>query len=110
MRVGSEAAIIVSGRPPIREPVAYIDPRVDSATRTAKVRVEVPNGGEALRLGKFADVKFAVPWRARWLSSHVRPSSQWATAASSMSQRMVRTDASPNVRSSLELPLATPSP
>jgi multidrug efflux pump subunit AcrA (membrane-fusion protein) len=33
--------------------VAYIDPRVDPATRTAKVRVEVPNRGGELRLGMF---------------------------------------------------------
>jgi RND family efflux transporter MFP subunit len=33
--------------------VAYIDPRVDPATRTAKVRVEVSNRGGELRLGMF---------------------------------------------------------
>ncbi|MCI0485732.1 MAG: efflux RND transporter periplasmic adaptor subunit [Blastocatellia bacterium] len=38
--------------------VSYIDPRVDPQTRTAQVRVEVANPGEALRLGMFVDVDF----------------------------------------------------
>jgi len=59
--VGSEATVIVPGTPAIRGRVAYIDPRVDPATRTAKVRVEVPNRGEALRLGMFTNVSFSVP-------------------------------------------------
>ena len=44
--------------------VSYIDPRVDTQTRTAQVRIEVANGGEALKLGMFVDVSFnatAVP-------------------------------------------------
>jgi membrane fusion protein, heavy metal efflux system len=61
VRVGSEATVIVPGTPAIRGRVAYIDPRVDPATRTAKLRVEVPNRGEALRLGMFANVGFGVP-------------------------------------------------
>jgi hypothetical protein len=36
--------------------VSYIDPLVNPATRTAKVRIEVPNPREKLRLGMFADV------------------------------------------------------
>ncbi len=38
--------------------VSYIDPRVDTATRTAQVRVEVTNPAEMLRLGMFVDVNF----------------------------------------------------
>ncbi|HKQ05641.1 MAG TPA: efflux RND transporter periplasmic adaptor subunit [Blastocatellia bacterium] len=38
--------------------VSYIDPRVDPNTRTAQVRVEVANPGEALRLGMFVDVSY----------------------------------------------------
>src|SRR5262249_12282938 len=53
VRVGAEATV---SPPPgsgaaQRGRVAYIDPRVEPATRTAKVRVEVPNPGGALRLG-----------------------------------------------------------
>ena len=36
--------------------VSYIDPQVNAETRTAKVRVEVPNPRQELRLGMFADV------------------------------------------------------
>jgi len=36
--------------------VAYIDPRVDPQTRTAKVRVEVPNRTGELRLGMYVTV------------------------------------------------------
>jgi RND family efflux transporter MFP subunit len=46
-----------AGGTAIRGRVAYIDPRVDATTRTAKVRVEVPNRGE-LRLGMFIEVTF----------------------------------------------------
>jgi membrane fusion protein, heavy metal efflux system len=59
VRVGTSAAVRVptSEASAIRGRVAYIDPRVDPATRTAKVRVEVPNRGE-LRLGMFTEVTF----------------------------------------------------
>jgi len=36
--------------------VSYIDPQVNVETRTAKVRVEVPNPRQELRLGMFAEV------------------------------------------------------
>ena len=36
--------------------ISYIDPRVDPATRTAQVRIEVTNPGAALKLGMFVDV------------------------------------------------------
>jgi RND family efflux transporter MFP subunit len=55
VRVGSPAAITIpSTRDRIlKGRVAYIDPRVDPATRTAKVRVEVSNRSGDLRLGMF---------------------------------------------------------
>ena len=58
VRVGSEAAITTSARPDVtlRGRVSYIDPQVSADTRTAKVRIEVPNAGGELRLGMFADV------------------------------------------------------
>ena len=60
VRVGSEAAVTVPATPglPLRGRVAYIDPRVDPATRTAKVRVEVPNKGADLRLGMYVTLSF----------------------------------------------------
>src|SRR6266508_4616216 len=60
VRVGSEATVTVPATPgmPLRGRVAYIDPRVDPATRTAKVRVEVPNKGGDLRLGMYVTLGF----------------------------------------------------
>ena len=61
VRVGSEARIKTSGRPDVtlRGRVSYIDPQVSADTRTAKVRIEVPNPGGELRLGMYADVVVA---------------------------------------------------
>lgn len=63
VRVGTPATVTVGtgDRRPVRGRVAYIDPRVDPATRTAKVRVEVPNRGGDLRLGMFVQVTFEAP-------------------------------------------------
>lgn len=60
VRTGAEAIVTVPALPPIRGRVAYIDPRVDPAARTAKVRVEVANPAGALRLGMFVSVSFTV--------------------------------------------------
>jgi cobalt-zinc-cadmium efflux system membrane fusion protein len=40
----------------LRGRVDYIDPQVQAETRTAKLRAEVPNGGNRLRFGMFVDV------------------------------------------------------
>ena len=54
VRVGSTAAITVPAtNQTLRGRVAYIDPRVDPASRTAKIRVEVPNPSGNLRFGMF---------------------------------------------------------
>jgi RND family efflux transporter MFP subunit len=45
----------------MRGRVAYIDPRVDPQTRTAKVRVELPNPDGRLKLGMFVDMAFSAP-------------------------------------------------
>jgi RND family efflux transporter MFP subunit len=60
VRVGTPVTVIVgaSANKSIKGRVAYIDPRVDMATRTAKVRLEVPNPGGALRLGMFVQATF----------------------------------------------------
>ena len=59
IRVGSEATVNIppAGRQ-VSGRVSYIDPRVDLGSRTAKVRVEVPNADGSLRLGMFVDVRF----------------------------------------------------
>jgi RND family efflux transporter MFP subunit len=60
VRVGSPATVAIPSAPdrPLKGRVSYIDPRVDPATRTAKVRVETPNRGGDLRLGMFVTVTF----------------------------------------------------
>jgi RND family efflux transporter MFP subunit len=44
--------------------VSYIDPQVSAASRTAKVRIEVPNARGELRLGMFVEVLLAADGRA----------------------------------------------
>jgi RND family efflux transporter MFP subunit len=58
VRVGSPVIITTSAYPDLalQGKVSYIDPMVQAATRTAKVRVEVPNPGQQLRLGMYVDI------------------------------------------------------
>ena len=58
VRVGTDAAVTTSAYPDLRlrGRVSYIDPQVSTQTRTAKVRVEVPNPRGELRLGMYTDV------------------------------------------------------
>lgn len=61
VRVGSGATVSLASNPGgvlRRGRVTYIDPRVDPATRTAKVRVEVPNDNQEMRLGMYVSVNF----------------------------------------------------
>lgn len=60
VRVGSAAtvAMLAVKDSLLRGRVAYIDPRVDAATRTSKVRVEVPNRSGDLRLGMYVTLSF----------------------------------------------------
>jgi RND family efflux transporter MFP subunit len=61
--VGTPALVTTTAYPEQRMigKVAYIDPQVKSETRTAKIRVEVPNPGQRLRLGMFAEVQVDTP-------------------------------------------------
>jgi membrane fusion protein, heavy metal efflux system len=58
VRVGTPASITLKAFPEtaLQGRVSYIDPQVNPDTRTAKVRVEVLNPRQELRLGMFADV------------------------------------------------------
>jgi len=60
VHVGSEATMTTSAYPDLslHGRVSYIDPRVDPQTRTAKIRVEVPNPQGQLRLGMYVTVAF----------------------------------------------------
>lgn len=60
IRVGSGANITsdaYAGRI-FRGRVSYVDPRIDPATRTAQVRIELGNPGQALKIGMYVDVAF----------------------------------------------------
>ena len=61
VRIGTPASVTARAAPgpTVRGRVAYIDPRVEPATRTAKIRVEVPNRERSLKLGMFVEVTFS---------------------------------------------------
>jgi RND family efflux transporter MFP subunit len=56
--IGSPATVTTTAFPDqnIMGKVAYIDPQVRPETRTARIRVEIPNPGQRLRLGMSAEV------------------------------------------------------
>lgn len=59
VRVGSPARVTSAAYPALAFDgrVGYIDPQVSAQTRTARLRVEVPNPRSELRLGMYADVR-----------------------------------------------------
>ena len=69
VRVGAEATVMAPAYPgtTFRGRVSYIDPRVDPQTRTAKVRVQLPNADGRLRLGMYVTIAFATPGERRVL-------------------------------------------
>lgn len=60
IKVGSSARIMIDGHA-IAAKVTYIDPRLNEDTRTARVRLEIPNSGNKLKAGNFAEVEFQEP-------------------------------------------------
>jgi len=60
LRVGSGASVTSDAFPNqlFRGQVTYIDPQLDEATRTAKVRVELANPGRQLKIGMYVRVAF----------------------------------------------------
>jgi Cu(I)/Ag(I) efflux system membrane fusion protein len=64
VRVGQQATVRLSYDPgqTFRGRIVYIYPYLDSKTRTAKVRFELPNTGDRrLKPGMFADIELKVP-------------------------------------------------
>ena len=61
VRVGSEATITTTAYPGLAlgGRVTYIDPQLNAQSRTARVRVEVPNPRRELRLGMYAELQIA---------------------------------------------------
>lgn len=66
VRVGTPANVTTKAFPDrvLNGRVSYIDPQVHPETRTAKVRVEVPNPRQELRLGMFGDVTIETDGKA----------------------------------------------
>lgn len=58
LAIGSVAEIRSTSIGSINGRIAYIDPRLDETSRTARVRLEVPNTDGKLRSGMFAEVGF----------------------------------------------------
>jgi RND family efflux transporter MFP subunit len=60
VRTGSGASVTSDAYPGRvwRGRVTYVDPQLDPSTRTAQVRVEVSNPGQALKLGMYVNVGF----------------------------------------------------
>ena len=60
VRVGMPATITTNAYPDLvlQGRVSYIDPQVSPERRTAKVRIEVPNARNQLRLGMYAEALF----------------------------------------------------
>ncbi len=61
IHVGSGASITSEAYPGrvFRGRVSYVDPRLDPATRTAQVRIELANPGQTLKVGMYVNVAFA---------------------------------------------------
>ncbi|MEO8434618.1 MAG: efflux RND transporter periplasmic adaptor subunit [Pyrinomonadaceae bacterium] len=61
IRVGSGASITSEAYPGriFRGRVSYVDPTLDTATRTGQVRVELANPGQQLKIGMYVNVAFA---------------------------------------------------
>lgn len=61
VRVGSGANITSDAYPGrvFRGRVSYVDPKIDPATRTAQVRIELANPGQIFKIGMYVNVAFA---------------------------------------------------
>lgn len=61
IRVGSGANVTSEAYPDrvFRGRVSYVDPKIDTATRTAQVRIELANPGQMFKIGMYVNVAFA---------------------------------------------------
>ena len=65
LRVGSGASVTSDAFPEnmFRGQITYIDPQFDNATRTGRVRIELANPGQALKIGMYVKAAFGAPRR-----------------------------------------------
>ncbi len=61
LRTGSGASVTTDAYPGeiFRGNVSYIDPNLDQNTRTAQVRIELPNESEKFKVGMYVNIAFA---------------------------------------------------
>lgn len=61
LRVGSGASITTDAYPGelFRGNITYIDPNLDENTRTAQVRIEIPNPNQKLKIGQYVNIAYA---------------------------------------------------
>jgi cobalt-zinc-cadmium efflux system membrane fusion protein len=61
IRVGSGANVTSDAYPNrvFRGRISYVDPKIDTATRTAQVRIELANPGQMFKIGMYVNVAFA---------------------------------------------------
>lgn len=61
LRIGSGASITTDAFPGelFRGQIAYVDPNLDEKTRTAQVRIEIPNPNQKLKIGQYVNVAYA---------------------------------------------------
>ncbi len=61
LRIGSGASITSDAYPGevFRGQISYIDPNLDESTRTAQVRIEIPNPNQKLKVGQYVNVAYA---------------------------------------------------
>lgn len=64
VKIGQQATVTLSYLPgrPFKGQVSYIYPQLDSATRTVKVRIEVPNPDYELKADMFANVELKIDY------------------------------------------------
>lgn len=65
LSVGLPVDVSIAAGPTVRGSISAIDPAVDMATRSIKVRASVPNQGERLRPGMFANVSISLPGKTK---------------------------------------------
>jgi RND family efflux transporter MFP subunit len=70
VREGTRATVTTTAFPdrPLEGRISFIDPQLNTTTRTAKIRVEVANPRGDLRLGMYTDVTIASPGATSVLS------------------------------------------
>ena len=63
LRIGQTAQVTVSAIPgkTLRGRIAFIEPVLDRETRSARVRIALPNPGGILKPGMFADARLEIP-------------------------------------------------